>query len=388
MIESWVASTQNWMNARFADWDTRDPQTNDFVIVSDFYDAERLATSPQVQQASPGTPGPEQPTRSLTSFATSSTTTAPDSHREEGRVRPVSFQRKLRSFDPIEVMTSTEPSIVDLLNQRNEGIGVVPTPVLRRTATKRQFNPLVVMDDANLSFGVQLNLAGDAVGRRPAKLKESPVVRSAFQPIAVPADLYGGIAFTLNRENEGLGIKPAVAARHPAAIASFAPLEASPNLYFAGELRMASIAVTAKSAAIAAFSRPTASRPVSRNAGNRAPDTLEDLFIEVAGELAPANDGFGTIAGKSRFSAGATRPRFEPLEVGQDFQTGLAYELNRGHDGTRLPATSGIKAAKATSSMPLPPGDLTRAMELTREAVYAWYTVFTGPAIVTASQSN
>src|SRR6516225_3813769 len=69
MIESWVASTQNWMNARFADWDTRDPQTNDFVIVSDFYDAERLATSPQV-----GAPGPEQPTRSLTSFATSSTT--------------------------------------------------------------------------------------------------------------------------------------------------------------------------------------------------------------------------------------------------------------------------------------------------------------------------
>ena len=46
MIESWVASTQNWMNARFADWDTRNPQTADYVIVSDYYDAERLAPRP------------------------------------------------------------------------------------------------------------------------------------------------------------------------------------------------------------------------------------------------------------------------------------------------------------------------------------------------------
>src|SRR6516162_88207 len=38
MIESWVASTQNWMNARFADWDTRNPPSADYVIVSDYYD--------------------------------------------------------------------------------------------------------------------------------------------------------------------------------------------------------------------------------------------------------------------------------------------------------------------------------------------------------------
>src|SRR5271157_5255472 len=46
VIESWVASTQNWMNARFADWDTRNPQTADYVIVSDYYDVERLAPRP------------------------------------------------------------------------------------------------------------------------------------------------------------------------------------------------------------------------------------------------------------------------------------------------------------------------------------------------------
>src|SRR4029079_2736135 len=48
MIEGWVASTQNWMNARFADWDTRNPETPDYVIVSDYYDAERAAPHKQI----------------------------------------------------------------------------------------------------------------------------------------------------------------------------------------------------------------------------------------------------------------------------------------------------------------------------------------------------
>src|SRR5438045_1570780 len=48
MIESWVASTQNWMNARFADWDTRNPPIADCVIVSDYYDGERLAPRPPI----------------------------------------------------------------------------------------------------------------------------------------------------------------------------------------------------------------------------------------------------------------------------------------------------------------------------------------------------
>ena len=52
MIESWVASTQNWMNARFADWDTRNPQDADFVIVSDYYDAGQFASRPTVLKPS------------------------------------------------------------------------------------------------------------------------------------------------------------------------------------------------------------------------------------------------------------------------------------------------------------------------------------------------
>ena len=43
MLESWVATTQNWMNARFADWDTRNPQEADYVIINDHYDGALAA---------------------------------------------------------------------------------------------------------------------------------------------------------------------------------------------------------------------------------------------------------------------------------------------------------------------------------------------------------
>src|SRR5271157_3892408 len=55
VIESWVASTQNWMNARFADWDTRNPQTADYVIVSDYSDVERLAPRAALSLENEGT---------------------------------------------------------------------------------------------------------------------------------------------------------------------------------------------------------------------------------------------------------------------------------------------------------------------------------------------
>ena len=66
MIESWVATTQNWMNARFADWDTRNPQEADYVIINDHYDGALAAarqerprddTSPETRVTEPATTG-------------------------------------------------------------------------------------------------------------------------------------------------------------------------------------------------------------------------------------------------------------------------------------------------------------------------------------------
>src|SRR5271165_5394616 len=72
VIEGWVASTQNWMNAKFADWDTRNPQTADSVIVNDYYDVGRLAPRPAI--SSPPATAPETSDRAglpITSSAAS-----------------------------------------------------------------------------------------------------------------------------------------------------------------------------------------------------------------------------------------------------------------------------------------------------------------------------
>src|SRR4051812_44494995 len=109
MIESWVASTQNWMNARFADWDTRNPETPDYVIVSDYYDAERLAPRHDRSSASTETTPPiaargdrsiMEPARA-TSVLPEEASLAVAVHHTP--VRPASFVRKLIPFKPIEV---------------------------------------------------------------------------------------------------------------------------------------------------------------------------------------------------------------------------------------------------------------------------------------------
>jgi hypothetical protein len=62
--------------------------------------------------------------------------------------------------------------------------------------------------------------------------------------------------------------------------------------------------------------------------------------------------------------------------------------LNRQNEGIAIPTpiSSLTKVKKAAPSTPLPTRELNRAVRLTRDAVYAWVNVFTGPALVTASQ--
>src|SRR6476469_3973315 len=40
LVEHWISSTQSWMNAKFADWDTRNPQAGDYVIISDSHEMQ------------------------------------------------------------------------------------------------------------------------------------------------------------------------------------------------------------------------------------------------------------------------------------------------------------------------------------------------------------
>src|SRR5271166_1454875 len=100
VIESWVASTQNWMNARFADWDTRNPQTADYVIVSDDYDVEHLAPRPALSSLPASAPVPsDRPGLPKGSSAIFSNEPALLEDTRSATVRPLSFVRRSQAFE-------------------------------------------------------------------------------------------------------------------------------------------------------------------------------------------------------------------------------------------------------------------------------------------------
>jgi hypothetical protein len=75
-------------------------------------------------------------------------------------------------------------------------------------------------------------------------------------------------------------------------------------------------------------------------------------------------------------------PPFESLEVGADFSTGEADSLNHGAEGIGVvapevgrPAGHGMRGSQ-----------FSRALRLTREAVFAWANLLHGPADVTSSR--
>jgi hypothetical protein len=219
--------------------------------------------------------------------------------------------------------------------------------------------------------------------RAPARPAEK-----RFTPIVVAEDPYGGIAYQLNRENEGLDIRvvktvrrepvtpPAfeTASEPPPAVASFGPMEASRDLYFAGPIEPAAPVLVARSAEVESFA--PVFLPVSTL------DPGDDLAVETADGFDEVGDGFAT----PRIFAPVAVRTFEPIEVGDEPYVGVAYELNRRHDG--LGATTAVVArpGKAPDSPQSATRELSRAVRLTGEAVYAWVSVLTGPALVTVSK--
>lgn len=177
MIESWVASTQNWMNARFADWDTRNPPSADYVVVSDYYDPMLATYTP----AATSTPAPEPGNNSA------GTMSSPGSKIEEfrpglnerGLVRTVSFVRKSTRFAPLET-TLLRTSIADVLNRQSEGFGITPPRPIRP-----RFEPLLVLANLPRSVVDELNAGNEGIGINPPSPAVRPVTRPKFEPLAV-----------------------------------------------------------------------------------------------------------------------------------------------------------------------------------------------------------
>ena len=410
VIESWVASTQNWMNARFADWDTRNPQTPDYVIVSDFYDMKRLAPHPARSFLPATAPEPSaRPGPPNAPSAAFSSKPALLQDTQSATVRPVSFVRERKPFEPIWVGEKLSLGIAYKLNLKNEGIGVVPPRVVRKPAATVRFDPIPVV--RKVYRGVQPELAqwrrmlGSVLPR--VVFPASPPRR--FEPIVVAKNPRGGVAEKLIQLSQGIGINPAVPGAPRPAVASaprppvtspsrpavasestFGPMETSTSLYFAGELTPPAKSVLPAPPMVPTkpSATPVAVRPPLSPAVTETRELPDDLDIEVAGELVRQGDGFGAPTPAAKAPLTAATPQFESLEVSCDYYVGTAFELNFRNDGFNIPAETVVHTAKIDVPAPHSARELSRAVKLTRDAVYAWVNVFTGPALVTVSQAN
>jgi hypothetical protein len=241
---------------------------------------------------------------------------------------------------------------------------------------KQLFEPIEVQDPKPLSVAEQLNRLNEGIGVVPPRVCHAPEHRPHFKP-------------------KDIAIRPAEAPRAireaQAPAIGFGAMETCPSLYFSGELNLPAPKVAAAAAQgprIAATPVPAALlSPSLRHASN---EEIDNLDIDTVAALILEDDGFGTFAAlpEKRAPATASKARFAPLEVEEDLYTGVALELNRRNEGTNLPVVSLVTAQRFETGAPRANTDISLAVRLTREAVYAWVNVFTGTASVTVTQSK
>ena len=92
--------------------------------------------------------------------------------------------------------------------------------------------------------------------------------------------------------------------------------------------------------------RPSRS-PLPRSPRSSRSTPGEDLFVETAGELLAAADGFAPAPVEPKLARPKPAPamapaaiavrKFEPIEVADELYVGVAYELNRRNDGINVP---------------------------------------------------
>jgi hypothetical protein len=113
----------------------------------------------------------------------------------------------------------------------------------------------------------------------------------------------------------------------------------------------------------------------------------EDLDSGLAYELNRESEGLNVTLLIAERRVSAKSAKSEPIEIAEDLYLGIAYELNRGAEGLDLPAEQ-ARAEKTSTQFE----DLARtptetpfihAVRLTREAVFAWANLLHGPAVVT-----
>jgi hypothetical protein len=341
----------------------------------------------------------------------------------------------------------TEPSdIAHQLNRRNEGIGTIPAPIINRSLTTPALERLALGDDFYPGVAYELNRKFDGLSIKPAPAGHSAIAKTHARPRRTPG--FGEMEAEEALYFAGPFERPRLTAQSLVRAVSSNPESAAKaessveipwvagwgTMVFQDHLRVPLAGETQESRS------PQAGLGALRSHARFQQlvplEGCDDLWLETAGAVSDEIDGFGdspvTLAAEPKLqtfsyegtelgeelfeelvggmieerSDTATSARsnppiaetrglvtsskptagFAPLEVADDLYVGVAYELNLR--GERSEPT-GLTIA----SVKLPPSNVTpsvrelgRAVKLTRDALSAWFKVFTGPAIVTASK--
>lgn len=226
-------------------------------------------------------------------------------------------------------------------------------------------------DEATPASGTPALETPNATAAPVTAATETPTdSRPAAKPVSTIAsnDLADGLAApTVPMAFEETDLTPATASPAPEPTASDAGFDAAQNDVLSAFER----------------DRPEAAAPVALAPAFEPIEVGENLDTGVAYALNHAAEGL-SITG----TAGVPHPstRFEPMENGEDLYSGVAYDLNRGAEGLETAAptvTSRVTLAQnGQTNAPGSTNRLTHAVRLTRDAMNAWANLLHGPAVV------
>lgn len=420
VLEGWVASSQKWMNARLAEWDDRRSDEQDYVVIHDLLKVEmerarmarltrRLATYQDMPvaavptaAASVGLTGPHPISLEQSAFAIRSAVAliplpvgvdaidrAPGGQAEvvaATRVEPSRPERA--SFEPLVVGDRLYVGTAFELNHRNEGIGILPRVVARPAAAPavQAADLLALVGDRFGSTAVRAarDLGRDlrAVAARELVAREDAARERAAQRIAAAelaaleaADRERGIRERAAREAAAAEL----AAREAAAIA-FEAMENGEGLYFADAPEAPVATVPEVVAALPSF---------------EAMEAGESLYFadvpvaEVSGPVADVPAADPTAAGAVVAVDVLPDDPFAPAEPAAVDASRPTQQAGVARPGEEVQETSEpeVVAIRTVRNSEVRRPEVSRAVRLTREALYAWANVLAEPSLVAAGRT-
>ena len=379
-LEGWVASSQKWMNARLAEWDDRQSEAQNYVVIHDLLKVEmervrmaRLTKRMANHQTSPvvavpaafGAPG-------LATVRTISLERSALAIRNAVALLPLPVEDRAiasdfgaraevfstarveppkpapASFEPLEVGDRLYVGTAFELNHLNEGIGILPRvavgPVAAPAPQPADLVALLVDRYRGTTIQVVRDLGRDlrAVAARELAAREAAVELAAREAAALEFEAMG------SSENLYFADAPVAAV---AEVPSFEEMENSDSLYFADSLVVDSPEPVAEGA------------PVDSGAVEAivAGDQLPDDPFAPAEPVATGDEQRGRTQ-----QAGVTEPS---KEVEKSIEPEVVAIRTVQNSGVRRPEVS-------------------RAVRLTRDALYAWVNVLTEPSLVAVGPST